>query len=449
MKQKYSEIEDFVESDLDSFDSYLKLQSISAQNRGINETVDYLVEKFNWLGAERVATFDEYKNPVVYAYFKGQSDKTILFYNHYDVQPPEPLDEWQSDPFVPTIHNGKLIARGVSDDKGELMSRLSVIHYFQKRGGLPCNIKFFVEGEEEIGSPDIEKYVANHKTELTCDALIWEGGGKNEAEKFEIIAGTKGIASFTVSVVTADSDIHSSLAGYIDNAAWRLVNGLATLFGSDGRIRIDHFYDHIKELDEYETQTIQRLENDFKSDKAIVSFGLRGGIKGKKPMYAAMNEPTITINGLSSGYEGPGTKTIIPRSAVAKMDCRLVAGQDPATIAKLVQKQLIKNGFTDLKISYDLGEEGFRTDLKSNFVQENLKVARDVYGNDNVVLVPNQAGGGPMAVFYKHLHAPIVAVGVRNANGGAHAPNENIRIADYRQGSAYMAALIEDYALID
>lgn len=449
MSKTFTEVADYVKNDLANQLPYLKLPSISTQNKGIPETVAYLVNQFKRLGAAEVKTFDEFRNPVVFAFFKGNSDQTILFYNHYDVQPPEPLEEWHSNPFEPSIIGDCLIARGVSDDKGELMSRLSVISYFNEHGGLPCSLKFFVEGEEEIGSPDVDAYISRHADELTCDAMIWEGAGKNASEQFQVIAGAKGIASFDVSVETAQTDIHSSLAGYVDNAAWRLATGLASLIDSKHHIKVDHFFDDVPVLSDYEQKIIAELESGFNASGTIKNFGLKNGLTSNRPMYKIMNQPTLTINGLSAGYEGQGMKTIIPRKATAKMDCRLVPGQDPEHSVALIQAQLNQNGYPDLKVHFNLGEPGFRTNLEDDFVQQNLRVAKKVYGDKNVVLVPNQSGGGPMVAFYDYVKAPIVAVGVRNANDKRHAPNENIRIRDYAEASVFLATLLSEFGLQD
>lgn len=446
MTTNFDQIADFIMNDLDNQLPYLRLKSISTQNTGIDETVDYLVQKFKSLGADEIKLFSEYQNPVVFASFKGNSDKTLLFYNHYDVQPPEPLDEWHTEPFEPTVVDGRLVARGASDDKGELMSRLSVLSYFKQHGGFPCNLKFFVEGEEEIGSPDIAPYIKNHADDLACDAMIWEGGSKNAAEKFQVIAGTKGIASFNVTVESAKIDVHSSLASYVDNAAWRLVKGLSSLTDSNHHVLVDHFYDDVQPRNDYESQVVAKLEAGFDKTATIKNLGLVNGLTTDKPMHEAMTQPTLTINGLSSGYEGPGIKTIIPRSAHAKLDCRLVPGQNPVKCAELIQQQLNKNGFPDLKVHFNLGEPGFKTPLKDAFVQQNLQAAQQVYGAENVVLVPNQPSGGPMLAFYDELKAPIVAVGIRNANGNPHAPNENFRLQDYRQGSVFLATLLRQFA---
>lgn len=443
-------IENYAEKNLKNNLKYFSLQSVSAQNRGIQETVNYLTERFKALGAAEIQIYDSYQNPAIYACFKGKSNKTILFYNHYDVQPTDPEDAWKTDPFDPTIKDGKLYGRGVCDDKGELASRLGIVQYFNEHGGLPCTLKFFVEGEEEIGSPDIEKYVQNATDKLQCDAAVWEGGGRNEGEQFQLLAGVKGIASFDAEVTTAEKDVHSSLAPYIENAAWRLIQGLTSLYGADHKIKIDHFYDDVKPLSDYDAQVIKDEEPFFNQENVIETFGIKSGhLKADQPYYASMNEPTITINGLSAGYTDDGIKTIIPHHASAKLDCRLVPNQDPQKIVELIQAQLKQNGFNDIQVKYNLGEDAFRTDLKSPFVQQCYQIATEMFGNGQAVLVPNMPGGGPMAVFYQATEAPVLGFGIHYAGSTPHAPNENIRIKDYREGSAFLAKVITEFGASD
>lgn len=445
---EFTDIEDYAEQNLKDNLEYFRLKSISAQNKGIPETVKYLANRFKNLGAQVVKVYDQYQNPAIFASFNGNSDRTILFYNHYDVQPVEPIDEWHTDPFEPTIKDGKIIARGIADDKGELASRLGVVEYFNNHGGLPCNLKFFVEGEEEIGSIDIEKYVHDAQSNLQCDAIVWEGGGRNEAEQFQLSAGAKGIVSFDVEVTTAKKDAHSSLAAFMDNAAWRLVRGLDSLYdGPNHKIKIEHFYDDVKPLSEYTKQVVEKEEPYFNSQNVVDTFGIKSGkLTTDKPFYASMNEPTITINGLTSGYEGSGIKTVIPRTATAKLDCRLVPNQDPKHIAELVQAQLNANGFDDLKVKFNLGEDAFRSDLEDPFIQKCYSTANAIFGDENVALVPNQPGGGPMKPFYDATHAPILGFGIHYAGSTPHAPNENVRLKDYRSGSAYLAEVLKEFA---
>lgn len=210
-------VEQALVADHDRLAAYLKLETVSAQHREIDETVDFLEQAFKSVGATVTVWRDVAgSHPFVFATLPagptGNADKTLLFYNHYDVQPPEPLDEWQTAPFDLTEVDGKYVARGVSDDKGELMARLSAVKALQATSGLPCNLKFIVEGEEEIGSPHIAPMVQQHAAELAADVIVWETGGKDADENFDITCGVKGIMSFELRVKTAEKDLHSSLA---------------------------------------------------------------------------------------------------------------------------------------------------------------------------------------------------------------------------------------------
>lgn len=442
---KKEEIENFAEEKLKDFYPYAELESVSTEHKCIPETAAYLKKTFEKYGAVRTEIWTDCGgNPVVFAEFKGKADKTLLFYNHYDVQPPAPLDEWHSDPFVPTVRDGKLYARGICDDKGELMSRLTLVDYYNHHGGLPLNLKFIVEGEEELGSPHVDQYVHAHAKDLKADVCIWEGGGKNEDEKFQITCGMKGIFSFTMEVTTAEKDIHSSLACYADNAAWRLVKALASLRGENGRVLVDGFYDDVLPVDD----TMKKVLDQYHFDDETVkkANGILCDFITDKPKEALMCGPTITINGLTSGFEGEGTKTIIPKYARAKLDCRLVPNQDPKKMFELVKKQLVKNGFGDIKVTYGVGEAAFRSDMNDPFIKLCVATAADVYGKDGIVIVPNMPGGGPGRQFVDELHVPVVLVGINYAGSGPHAPNENIRIEDYREGTYYLYELLNAYA---
>ncbi|GAP03093.1 acetylornithine deacetylase/succinyl-diaminopimelate desuccinylase-like protein [Fructobacillus pseudoficulneus] len=436
--------DNYVNQHLTDYFPYLALESISTQNKNIPETAAWLQEQFDQLGATETEVWhDQGANPVVYAYFKGNSDKTVLFYNHYDVQPSDPLPEWHTDPFQATVKDDKIYARGICDDKGELISRLTVVKYFMENGGLPVNLKFFVEGAEEIGSPKVGDYVKAHQDKLTSDVCIWEGGGKDENEDFQITCGLKGIIAFDLEVTTAARDIHSSLAAYAPNAAWRLVQALNSMKSFDGDVLVDGFYDEVKELPAATQNVVQ--ETTFNRQKAIENAGIKAELVSDQPEYDLVNGTTMTINGLSSGYQGAGVKTIIPKTASAKVDCRLVPDQDPDEIFDLVRKHLDRNGFNDIKLTKTASVQPFRTNLDDSFVKLAQSVANEVYG-DHVALVPNMAGGGPAFPFYDVLNDAIIMVGVHYAGSGPHAPNEHIRIQDFVEGSAFMAELLEHYS---
>lgn len=443
---KEAEVAAIAKKILTKYEELFKIPTVSAQNKDIKQTAEFVKKLLAKLGAKIIKEDNEFQHPAIFAFFAGKGDKTLLFYNHYDVQPVEPLSAWQTEPFTPTFKEDKLFGRGTADDKGDLVSRLSVISYFNRHGGLPCNVKFLIEGEEEIGSPHMIDYLNHFKKDLVCDAVIWEGGGLNEAEQFQIWAGCKGAVSFNIEAQTAASDAHSSMAAYLDNAAWRLVQGLASLYGPDRQIKVAHFADDVKPLTTYEEQTIKEEEQFFKPQNVVKNLGVKSKeLAVADPYYALMNEPTLTINSLEAGYQGPGAKTIVPCKAVAKLDCRLLPGQKPHKVVSLIQKQLAQNGFGDLKVKYNLGEEAFRTDLKDPFVQLAYQVAQQEFTKEKAALVINQPSSGPMKTFYETVKAPIIGVGVRYAACAQHAPNENIRLIDFGKATIYLQKLLTKF----
>ncbi len=299
--------------------------------------------------------------PVVYAERHGRSNKTLLFYNHYDVQPPEPLDLWESPPFEPTLRDGKLYARGVSDDKGHLVSRLYAIDALLACDGeLPCNIKFIVEGEEEVSSIHLKDFVLTHLDKLKADACIWEFGGVDHHEVPVQYLGLRGICYVELFVETAKIDVHSGIGGSIfPNAAWRLVWALASLKGEDERIRIPGHYDSVRPPSERDRKLFEALpetSDEYKTRYGVDHFlrGLTGGLELK---LAEVFEPTCTICGLTSGYQGEGSKTVLPSRASAKVDFRLVPDQTPDQVLKSLRTHLDKVGFPDVQIKFLGGEE--------------------------------------------------------------------------------------------
>lgn len=446
------QVRDLVDEKQEVFYNYLRLDSVSTQNRKIKETAEYVKQMFENLGGEAKLLDDLGGYPFVYGSFKagpnGNPDKTILFYNHYDVQPEDPMPEWNFEPFEPTREGDKLVARGVSDDKGELMARLYAIDLLHQSGeGLPCNVKFFVEGEEEIGSPNINRYLEHYADLLEADVCFWEGGEKNSAEDLVVFAGVKGIAYFDLLVEGANADIHSSKGAVVDNAAWRLVQALATLRTVDNKITVDGFYDLMEEPNDYEKEVASHLDFDPESQKAI--YGLQHPMitddLDYTPQEAMVFYPTLTISGLEAGYTGEGTKTIVPRSAKAKLDFRLVPGYTPEKVEDLLRKHLDKREFEDVKVNLLTKLTPFRTDLKDPFVDVVMDAAKQVYG-ENVVLEPSSAGGGPMSGFGEYLGVPIVSAGVGYSQSGPHAPNEHIRMSDFYEGVLFITELLKSFS---
>lgn len=443
-----SETKESVASAIELLKQYLAFPTVSAQNTAIPETVQFVVKMIEEAGGE-AQTLDELGgNPVVYGYFpagsNGDSSKTLLFYNHYDVQPPEPLDEWNSEPFQATIKDGKLFARGVADNKGDLVARLTAIKVLQKtQGGLPCNIKFLIEGEEEIGSPNLAPYLQKYRDLFKADACIWEFGGKDEQDRISMVAGIKGMAYLELTCVGADIDMHSSVGAYVDNAAWRLVQALATMKNQQNEILVEGFYDGIEEPSDAVMQAVHALP--FNEEAVTNLYGLQRPLitkaKGQDPREAMVLHPTMTICGLVSGYTGEGSKTVLPKSAKAKIDCRLVPGQDPDHILECVRKHLDKNGFHDIKATSVNGQKAYRSDFSHPFISHVMESAKEVYGKEGI-LAPNSAGTGPMYIFGEQLQLPIVSTGVGWVGSKAHAPNESIRLQDFEDGIVHMAYML-------
>lgn len=439
---------------MDEFHDYLRLQSISTKHRQIPETAAFVKKMIENTGGTAEILDDLGGHPVVYGFFEaspaGNSDKTILFYNHYDVQPEEPRDEWLTDPFEPTVKEGILYARGVSDNKANFMVRLNAISaLLATENGLPCNVKFLVEGEEEDGSPNIHKYLEKYADLFAADACIWESGGKDKDERFVIDAGLKGMAYFDLYVKTADVDIHSSVGAIADNAAWRLVQALASMRTADNEIVVEGFYDTITPITELERELVARLP--FNGESVKKAYGLKRDLitagKERTPAEALTLYPTMTIAGIISGYTEPGIKTVLPRAASAKLDCRLVPGQEPQYIYEILRKHLDKYGFQDVELEMIKALKASRSDLTDPFVHIVVEAAQKAYGKDTeVVLTPNNAGSGPMYDFSKYLNLPILGSGVGWGKSNAHAPNESVRLADFYQGVEHMIILFEDFA---
>ncbi len=431
---------------------FIALETVSTQGRGIQETAEFVAEMFTNLGGEaKILEGLNNSFPFVYGYFEagpgGNKEQTILFYNHYDVQPEDPLDLWTTPPFtLSRTEDDRLVGRGISDDKGELMARLYAIDMLRKtKDGLPVNIKFIVEGEEEIGSPNIDLYLEEYADLLAADVCFWEGGGKNSDEDIVLTGGLKGIAYYDIWVDSADTDIHSSRGAIVNNAAWRLVHALASLRTPDNKIVIEGFYDLMEEPSARTKEVVAQLG--FDEDKESEVYGLKHPLITEdlecSPQEALNLYPTLTISGIESGYNGPGTKTVLPRTAKAKLDFRLVPGYSADQVTELLRKHLDKQGFEDVQIELLTELMPYRTDLDHPFVDLAVEAAEEVYGKENVVLEPNMAGSGPMYGFGQFLQVPVMGTGIGWAKSDIHAPNENIRLADFYEGVLYIITLLE------
>jgi acetylornithine deacetylase/succinyl-diaminopimelate desuccinylase-like protein len=421
---------------------------VGAQNLGLKECAALVSELLQARGF-KVEVLKTPGAPVVFGERSGKSNRTLLIYNHYDVQPPEPLELWDSPPFEPALRDGKLYGRGVSDDKGHITSRLFAIDaLLDELGELPCNIKFIIEGEEETASVNLFDFIKKNKQRLKADACIWEFGGVDHRDVPMQYLGLRGICYVELSVETASTDVHSGLGGSIfPNAAWRLVWALNTLKGEDEHIRIPGFYDAVQppsERDRKLMEALPEVAGEYKAMYGVKSFikGLTGGVDLR---IEEVFTPTCTICGLTSGYQGPGSKTVLPARASAKVDFRLVPDQDPDDIRGKLRAHLDSHGFQDIQIADLGGDPPARTDPDDPFIQMVVNTATDVYGMPQQI-VPLIGGSGPSHPFVHDLGLPVATAGAGYPDTRAHAPNENIRIDLYLKHAKHMARVIREFA---
>lgn len=425
------------------------IPSVSAQAASLPEAATTIANAFRQLGA-KVTYDDTYFAPFVQAEFTSdQPDtKTLVIYNHYDVQPAEPLDLWTTAPWTLSARDGKLYGRGVDDDKGNLTARLAAVAEYLKENDqtLPVNIIFIVEGAEETASQYLPEYLAKHANTIAADLVLWESGGKNADDIVEIYGGNKGIVTFELTANTADSDLHSSLSAVVDSAPIRLSQAIAALFDQQGNIAVPHFYDEVIAPNAREKALIGQLP--LTREDLVAQHGL------KVPLYTDRNgqdlketlyfQPTLNVQGIISGYNDKGVKTVLPATATAKLEARLVPNMSPDITLQRIADHLTAQGFADIAVTKTLGLAGYRSDMSDPEIQRVISVAKAYYQVEPVVM-PTSPGTGPMATIYAALQAPIASLGVGYANNLDHAPNEHIRLVDYDQHIDAVKALIKSY----
>lgn len=428
--ERFQKVLDYVEAHRDEYIQLLldlcRQPSLAGTGEGIPEMIQLVQDKMRAYGIEPTLVPTD-GNPVIYADIKGEGGLTFGCYDHYDVQPVEPLDQWLSDPFAAEIRDGVIYARGVADNKDGLATRLCAIDAWLKTyGKLPCNVKLIFEGEEEIGSPNLAPFAEAHPDLIQCDGYVWEGGEKEKGGPCEVTMGVKGLLYVHMKVKTAPRDAHSMYAAIAPNPAWRLVQALASMKDADGHITIDGFYDDIIPPSE---EDLKFLESDpFDPEATREYLGVDALINGKtkeellKSLYF---QPTCNICGLTSGFQGDGSKTVLPSDASVKIDFRLVPGMDPKKIFHLVRQHLDKHGFTDVELIWDSGEPAFRSDLSKPFTKAIIAAMEKLYDRP-VALKVSSGGTSPMHTFCHQANIPAGMFGASSATANIHAPNEHL-----------------------
>ena len=421
--------------------------SIAAQGVGIQETARMVAQLMGEVGVAS-ALYATDGAPVVYG-AAGTGGRTLLIYNHYDVQPPEPLELWDSPPFAAEVRDGKLYARGAADNKGNLVARLSAVEaWLRVRGALPLTVRFVVEGEEEVSSAHLHQFVHEHRDLIEADGCLWEAGGKDIQENPGLYMGAKGILYVELEARGANRDVHSSQATMVPNPAWRLVWALSTLKDRNERVLIEGFYDDVVEPTVEEVEHLRRIAAQRDDELRRRDLGLDAfllGLSGIQLIKRNLFQPTCTICGIGAGYTGQGSKTVLPSRAIAKLDFRLVPNQRPDDILHKLHTHLAQHGFADVEVRPLGAEHPARTPVDSLLSRVIQETTREIYGRDPIVS-PLMAATGPMYELTAQFGVPTVGTGAGYAHGNGHAPNENIRLEDFFQHMKHVALIFERFA---
>lgn len=437
----------------------IRQPSISATNQGLDECAILILKMMDKAGIKSELLHLDLKDQVdnrtinriphvVYGEVRSKANpngKTILFYNHYDVQPVDPIDKWNEDPFSGKLIGNLIFGRGSSDDKGELITRLKAVEFFLKQtGDVPCNIKFLIEGEEEIGSPNLIAYLQKYREKLKADLVIWESGYIDRNNRAIVSLGQKGILNVEIKVHGPSRDVHSGLAVAIENPAWKLIKLLTLLYDNNGKILIKGWYDEVKPLSEEEMQLIANdpfNEEAFKNEYGIKKFLNDQSSYDVKKALAV--EPSCNISGIISGYTNSGIKTILPSTASVKIDFRLVPNMDPKYQYEKLLRYIRSKGYSerDVTIDYLSGEPAFRTSLNNEYVRLIVEVASKIF--DGVILNISSSGTGPMYVFKDVLNVDSICIGSTILPNRMHSPNEYTIVDLLNRGTKCFIELIK------
>ena len=380
---------------------------------------------------DRVETMEAGGMPALYAEVPGAGKRKLLLYEHYDVQPVDPLDLWDSQPFEPVQKDGKLYARGVADDKADVMARIHALETLKSLGEIPVTLRFFVEGEEEIGSKSFEKIAHAHAEKLRADGCLWESGGFDSAGRPTMFFGARGLLYVQLRVRLLAYDQHSGFASLYPSAAAYLIAALASLRDQDMNIRIEGFYDDMVKATDADRRMLAKIDPEVEERKKLVGFEkLMRDPAPDRVIEQLLFTPTCNFAGVTTGYQGPGSKTVLPAEATAKLDFRLIPNQDPTDILAKLRRHLDLHGFDKVEIVAADGEKPARSDPESAIAKATIAGVKELHGEP--VLWPFMHATGPMHPVVSDLGVPtVMPVGVGRPDNRIHAPNENIRVSDY------------------
>ena len=449
MKDIYDYIDNNAQEFIQDLQSLIQQPSISAQNIGLEECAEFVKKAMHKDDLPAELYDIPGGPPLVFGHLKSsKSKKTLLCYSHYDVQPPEPIEEWtHGGPWSGAIVDNVIYGRGATDNKGGLLALNKAAKAFLKvRGEVPLNLKFFYEGEEEIGSVHLGPWVEKNKKLLEADGMhCLDGSVDSFAKVPEVELGLKSVLFIELTAKGGKKDIHSLNFPLVPSAPWEIVHALSTIMDRNRKILIKDWYEGLYELGKEELDLID--EKNSRVDLNILKdeFGIKNFVlnrDGKDAIRARTYEPTANIQGMISGYTGPGQKTIVPSEAKVRLDFRLLPHMNPQKCIERLKKHLIEHGFENIEVkAFEAAEPPYKISVKEDISQAIIKAAEEVFGEKPVV-----NGVSAEGTIMKHVWIPCVLTGFANSGANLHAPDENINIDNYIKGIKYAAAIMENFS---
>ncbi len=437
-------IHQYIESNQDRFlkelFELLRIPSVSADSRhkgDVRKAAEFVMQKLKEAGADNVALMETKGHPIVYGEKMIDPRKpTVLVYGHYDVQPPDPLDLWNSPPFEPTVRDGKIYARGACDDKGQMYMHIKAFEIMMKHSLMSCNVKFMIEGEEEVGSDNLGTFVKENKSKLKADVILISDTSLISLDQPSITAGLRGLSYMEVEVTGPNRDLHSGVyGGAVANPANVLSKMIASMHDDQGRVAIPGFYDKVAELSSAERKTLNEAPFDLNEYKKELGIDEISGEKGYTTLERTGTRPTLDVNGIWGGYIGEGAKTVLPANAHAKISMRLVPNQNPQEITELFTKHFLSIAPKSVKVKVIAhhGGEPAVTPTDSKAFKAAIQAFREVWGKSPI---PTRDGGSIpiVALFKKELGLDTVLMGFGLDTDALHSPNEHYGIKNFLIG---------------
>ena len=434
----------------------LRIPSVSTDSRhaqDVRRAAEWVRKRLRSAGCSKVALHKTPRHPIVYGEWLGaRGAPTVLVYGHYDVQPVDPLELWSTPPFEPVVRDGKIFARGASDNKGQFLAHINALEaHLQTQGCCPVNVKFLIEGEEEIGSPNLDSFLTKHLRRLACDVAVVSDSAMFAKGLPAICYGLRGLAYLEVQVQGTDRDLHSgSYGGSVINPANALVSLLASLKDNQGRVAVPGFYEKVRRLRPVERKAFAKLPHSDTRYKRSIGAPELYGEAGYTTLERIWTRPTLDINGIWSGFTGEGAKTVIPAEAHAKISMRLVPDQSPHEIARKIRAHFKKNAPRSVRVSLrELhGGAAWLTPTDQPALEAAGRALERAFGRKPVLV--REGGSIPIvADFDRRLKVPTVLMGLGLNDDNLHAPNEKMELNNFYGGIAASAYLMQELAAMN